>query len=146
MVLSASAEAQIPDVFKSWLGCWEFSKGDTLYRECWRAESPEVFKGLGLNILGSDTLFQERITLSAAPDAIHYTVLGADSDPSKSVRFTCQNWSGAELIFENLEHDFPQQIVYRQVGSDVLEAYIEGFIQGEKQRMNFPYRRSTARW
>lgn len=144
--LSTSAQAQIPQVFQSWLGCWEFYKGDTLYRECWRAESPGLFRGLGLNLLGNDTLFKERITLNASAEAVYYTVSGADSDPNKAVRFTCTNWSGGEIIFENPEHDFPQHIVYRKSGADSLEAYIEGLIQNEKFRMNFPYRRSKARW
>jgi hypothetical protein len=34
--------------------------------------------------------------------------------------------AGAELVFENLEHDFPVRIVYRRDGADTVRPRIEG--------------------
>lgn len=135
-------QAQIPDVFQSWLGCWEFHRSDTLYRECWKAESPSVFRGVGLNLLGNDTLFHEQITLSFSENRLCYAVRGAQDDPSKSVGFFCDNWKGEEYRFENLQHDFPQRIVYQKPANNRFNAYIEGLIDKETMRIDFPFQRA----
>lgn len=142
MLCSQTLQAQIPEEFKSWLGCWEFHRGDTLYRECWYAETPDRYRGAGLIILRNDTLFHESISLSFTENRLSYAVRGAQEDPGQTISFFCENWKGEEYRFENLNHDFPQRIVYQKPTNDEFNAYIEGLIGEEKLRIDFPYRRA----
>lgn len=142
LLCGQSLQAQIPEVFKAWQGCWEFQRGDTLYRECWKEETPSLYRGVGLNLKGNDTLFHEQITLSFSENRLLYAVRGAQDDPSKTVGFFCDNWKGEEYRFENLQHDFPQRIVYQKPKENRLNAYIEGFIDKETMRIDFPYQRA----
>src|SRR6202007_1922331 len=44
------------------------------------------------------------------------------------------------VMFENLEHDFPQRVGYRRAGS-ALTAWIEGTQDGNIRRIDFSYHR-----
>jgi len=45
------------------------------------------------------------------------------------------------VLFENPEHDYPQRVGYRRVGTDSVLAWIDGTSNGKQQRVEFPYRR-----
>ena len=45
------------------------------------------------------------------------------------------------VVFEAPEHDFPQRVGYRRVGSDSVLAWVEGTMKGKTRRIEFPYRR-----
>ena len=45
-----------------------------------------------------------------------------------------------EARFENLEHDFPQRIIYRRDG-DSLTGRIEGVSMGKERAVDFPLKR-----
>ena len=49
--------------------------------------------------------------------------------------------SDRSVVFENPEHDFPQQIGYSRVGSDSLLAFIAGPRNDQWRRVEFPYGR-----
>ena len=50
----------------------------------------------------------------------------------------------ASVVFENLQHDFPQRVAYQRQGADLL-AWIEGPANGAAggamRRIEYPYRR-----
>jgi len=52
--------------------------------------------------------------------------------------------SDSTVVFENLEHDFPQRIGYRFSSPDSLFAWIEGELSGELQRIEFFFRRAEC--
>ena len=52
--------------------------------------------------------------------------------------------SDSSVIFENLQHDFPQRIGYQRNGPDSLLAWIEGTEKGQVRRVEFPYRRTRC--
>jgi hypothetical protein len=49
--------------------------------------------------------------------------------------------SDTAALFENPEHDFPQRVGYRRVGSDSLLAWIDGTAGGAARRVEFRYAR-----
>jgi hypothetical protein len=51
--------------------------------------------------------------------------------------------SPGELTFENLQHDFPQRIIYRVDGRK-LHARIEGTKDGKTRGVDFPYTRTKC--
>jgi hypothetical protein len=48
------------------------------------------------------------------------------------------------VVFENLQHDFPQRIGYEMNGPDSLTAWIEGPHQGRQRRIGYMFRRATC--
>jgi hypothetical protein len=57
-----------------------------------------------------------------------------------ATEFAMVSNDGARAVFENLEHDFPQRIIYRREG-DVLSARIEN--ADASQGMNWVFRRAA---
>lgn len=58
--------------------------------------------------------------------------------------FTLIKSSPHELVFENPEHDFPQRILYRLSGKDVLTARIEGMNNGKSLAFDYPMKRASC--
>ena len=57
------------------------------------------------------------------------------------------SWLGGcweAVVFENLQHDFPQRIGYQRTGPNALLAWVEGSQKGQFRRIEFPYRRATC--
>lgn len=48
---------------------------------------------------------------------------------------------GEHVVFENRENDFPQRIIYRRAGADVMIARIEGPMNGQEQGMEWRFDR-----
>jgi hypothetical protein len=45
-------------------------------------------------------------------------------------------------VFENLNHDFPQRIIYWREGESTLHARIEGSIKGKERKEEWHWRKS----
>jgi hypothetical protein len=52
--------------------------------------------------------------------------------------------SETEALFENLQHDFPQRIVYSIEGGTTLNARIEGMRNGSRRVIAYPMRRVSC--
>jgi len=52
--------------------------------------------------------------------------------------------SPQELIFENPAHDFPQRIIYKFSGKNVLAARIEGTNNGKPLAFDYPMKRVSC--
>ena len=58
--------------------------------------------------------------------------------------FVASSVSAGAVTFENLQHDFPQRIIYRAVGSDRLVARVEGLRGGTLRGVDVPMTRSSC--
>jgi len=57
--------------------------------------------------------------------------------------FTSISLDDDGVVFENLQHDFPQRVAYQRKGADLL-AWIEGPAKnapGQLRRIEYPYRK-----
>jgi hypothetical protein len=57
--------------------------------------------------------------------------------------FTATRASANEVVFENPAHDFPKRIIYKREG-DALTAAIEGPMNGQNRRIDFPYKKAAC--
>ena len=57
--------------------------------------------------------------------------------------FTSTSVSSAEVVFENPAHDFPKKVSYKRDG-DTLVASIEGPMNGQTRRIEFPYKKAAC--
>jgi hypothetical protein len=63
--------------------------------------------------------------------------------PSSTVAtpFELKSATATELIFENLQNDFPHRVIYRSKGAETLEARIEGKMDGNERGIDFSFKR-----
>lgn len=118
----------------AWLeGDWERKTARGSMHESWQLLNDSTWRGASYVIRGVDTVSSERITLQMRSNNIQYVPVVRNQNDGKVVYFTLKPLTSDTFVFENLQHDFPQRILYWQQHPDSLHAAIEG-MQGEKMR------------
>lgn len=127
-----------------WLaGCWEgtYSNGRTV-TEQWMKPLGEMMMGMSRTVKHGKTVEYENVRIVRSDDgSIRYI---ANPSRQQQAFFTLVDIGEHAAVFENLEHDFPQRIIYELVAADSLVARIEGTIEGKTKSSSFPYRRTPC--
>ena len=71
-------------------------------------------------------------------------VFVAHPSRQKTARFPAIRLADGEVVFENVQHDFPQRVIYRLDGPDTLRARIEGMRNGTLRGVDFPMKRVSC--
>lgn len=122
----------------AWLaGCWQYVSGERTVEEQWMAPRGHTMISTGRTTQGETLAEYELVLIREDRGQLAY-----ESHPSgqPSAVFLSRQVGENEVLFENLQHDFPQRIGYRRDG-DSLHAWIEGLRNGQTRRVQFPYRR-----
>jgi hypothetical protein len=124
----------------TWLiGTWKNVDGDFTTYEIWEKKSDKLFSGKSFSLQGNDTVFYESITLQQNGNETFYIPTVRGQNENKPVAFKFLKWQDGEFIFENKEHDFPQQIVYKNPQPDFLCARIQGKQDGKEHHEDFDF-------
>jgi len=126
----------------AWLqGCWRLDDGSRIVDEQWMAPRGGTMLGASRTVRDGKTVEHESVVMRDATEGrIDY-----DVTPSRQQRtvFTSIEATAERVVFENLQHDFPQRVAYQRRGADLL-AWIEGparNVPGQLRRIEYPYRR-----
>jgi hypothetical protein len=123
-------------------GCWELRAPGRATLEMWMPPGGDLMLGASRTVRGTAVSEFEQMRIKAEGGRLVYTALPSGQ---KEARFPSTHTSDSLLIFENLEHDFPQRILYRRRGSDSIVARIEGPGSNNTTRgINFPMRRASC--
>jgi hypothetical protein len=111
--------------------------GDRVVEEQWMAPRGHTMISTGRTTQGDKLAEYELVLIREQSGQLAY-----ESHPSgqPSAVFLSRTVGENEVLFENLQHDFPQRIGYRRDG-DSLRAWIEGPRNGQNKRVEFPYTR-----
>lgn len=119
------------------LGRWENNSPEGNLSEIWKKENDSTFFGESYFVKKNDTIFAERVSLEERNGKLSYVVTVPNQNDAKPVAFELTSAEGNSLIFENPEHDYPNKIIYNQVGIDSLVAEIRGIKQGKEKNEFF---------
>lgn len=136
--------AQTPNDLKKagWLiGTWENKTSRGSVYETWNRVTGDEFTGKSYRVKEKDTLVFETLRLVQEKDQLVYIPVVKNQNGGQPVRFAAKTVSDAALVFENLQHDFPQVISYVRVGADSLVAEISGVRNGQERKQTFPMKR-----
>ena len=125
-----------------WLaGCWESNlrNGAMVISEQWMKPAGGTLIGMSRTVSAGKTVAWEFLRIITDADGISY-VARPHTNNNETV-FKIAKWSPTELVFENLAHDFPQRIIYRNNGADSLFARIEGPRSGKLSGTDFTMKR-----
>jgi hypothetical protein len=138
----ASTTAQASGVQRiAWLaGCWQADTAARSVEEQWLPPRGGSMVGMSRTVSGNKLVAYELVVVREDGDRLSYQ---AHPSGQASAVFTSTSLSGEKVVFENLEHDFPQRVGYERRGSDLL-AWIEGDQKGRRRRVEFPYRRAAC--
>jgi hypothetical protein len=121
-------------------GCWEYTRGTRHVTEQWMAPEGATMMGVSRTVNSGRTTEWEFLIVREGAKGLEY--VAKPSGQAEAV-FTSSLVSATEAVFENPAHDFPKKIVYRRDG-DMLTASIEGPMNGQTRRVDFPYRKSPC--
>lgn len=140
MAFASSAQTKLRD-FNFLLGHWEMKTAKGKISEHWRKSTDSLNGQSYRHAANGDSVLMESVTIKKIKGAFYFCVTGAGN--ADLVLFKLVSTANKTFIFENKKHDFPQRIYYQPKSNNTLLAWIEGEINGKKQKSTFPYQRQT---
>ncbi len=123
------------------LGSWSnISEGSQSY-ERWEVENDSLFIGMSITMKDGDTIFAERMRLFQNKGIVGLFVETVGAEPNPVV-FTQVPNAEHLFTFENIENEFPSQIIYTQPEADKIHAWVSGNVDGSPQKMDFYFNRT----
>ena len=126
----------------AWLqGCWESVTPQRAIEEQWTAPRGTSMLGMGRTVRGTQLIDYELMVVREDGERLAYEAHPAGQ---ASTVFGSMTVSPTRVIFENPEHDFPQQVGYEAKSAGGLVAWIAGTEKGVPRRVEFVYRRTRC--
>lgn len=130
--VGAQTKATIEDL--SWLsGCWQGSLGKSSIEEMWSKPGGTTMLGVGRTVNGNRTVSFEFMQFREENGTLFFL---PQPQGGAQVRFPLKESTPAKFTFENLNHDFPQRVIYERK-ANLLLASIEGNEKGKFSRQEF---------
>lgn len=120
-------------------GCWVQHDGDKTIEEQWLAPSGGIMLETGRTVNAGVLRDYEFTRIQVVDGVLTFT---ADPANQPEASFKAVTHTAGEVVFENLGHDFPQHVGYRQVAGG-LQAWIDGPVNGETKTITFDYQRCS---
>ncbi|MCC6653044.1 MAG: hypothetical protein IT348_17955 [Candidatus Eisenbacteria bacterium] len=137
----AGASAAEPEITRlAWLsGCWASDGGEPGSGEQWSAIAGETMLGMGRTVRRGKTVNSEFMELRHLPDGRLAFIAHPSGQPTAA--FPVLTLTDTSVVFENLQHDFPQRVAYVRAGDSKVRARIEGMRNGKLRVIEFPMTR-----
>lgn len=108
------AQTQFPTFLQ---GTWKVT--DKNIYEHWDVVHDQLLKGFSYQFVNGHIKTSEYLEIKIEDNKLIYTATVIGQNEGKSIVFT-QTHDLPNLVFENLDHDFPKQISYQLIGNDTL--------------------------
>jgi len=139
-------QAQTPKTTLSdlaWLsGCWESNRNGREINEQWMKPAGHTMLGMGRTVSKGKTVEYEFVQIREDSDGSIYYV--AKPSGQSEASFKLIKYQNREATFENLEHDFPQRVIYRLEPDGSLFARVEGTSNGKNRGFDYPMKRGQC--
>src|SRR4029078_12600953 len=123
LIVAANLEASSGIERVAWLqGCWSSRSGDRVIEEQWTAPRAGTMLESGRTSDGDRLIEYEFVVIGERGDGLVYI---AHPSGQPAAEFPLRTIAENSVVFENLQHDFPQRVGYQRHG-DRLSAWIEG--------------------
>jgi uncharacterized protein DUF6265 len=133
----ASSQHNINDL--SWLmGTWTGKLGPKDYMERWEQKPDGRIHGIGYYTTNSDTTLAETLIIQYLGTTLVYLVA---PEGQSATMFEFKKLDATMFMVENLEHDFPQRIIYTIKEPGLLHARIEANKNGEEKAYDFYFKK-----
>jgi len=125
----------------AWMsGCWDHTRNGRHVAESWTPVEGGTLMGVSRTVVNGKTTEWEFLIIREGAKGLEYV---AKPSGQPETTFTATSVSATEVVFENPAHDFPKKIVYKRDG-DALTASIEGPMNGQTRKIDFPYKKAAC--
>ncbi len=134
--MNAQTKATVQDL--SWLsGCWQGRQGTATIEEMWSKPAGTTMLGIGRTVSNNRTVSFEFMQFREQDGVLAFL---PQPQGGPQVRFPLKESTPAKMTFENLNHDFPQRVIYERK-ANLLLASVEGTEKGKFSRQEFVMRK-----
>jgi hypothetical protein len=120
-----------------WLaGCWARPDGSS--EEHWMKPAGGSMMGMSRTVKGGKMVEYEFLMIREVAGKLSYV---AKPSRQSEATFPLKTLSENEVVFENLQHDFPHRIIYKKNADGSATARIEGMRGGQPRGIDFPFKR-----
>jgi hypothetical protein len=122
-----------------WLqGSWHVQDKDI--HESWKFVNDSILAGVSYHHdEDGEEKVDEVIKLVFRNGSFYYIPMLPDKNKGKEIEFKIVSATKNSFVAENLQHDYPQRIVYQLQDSVHLLSYIEGPDKGKNRRFDFNF-------
>lgn len=126
----------------AWLaGCWEMVATQKTVEEQWMGPRGGTMIGTSRTFRSDSLVTYELVIVREQGGQLAYE---AHPSGQATAVFLSRTVTDSMIVFENLEHDFPQRVGYERKGRDLVHAWVEGPHQGRVRRITFVYHRTPC--
>lgn len=125
----------------AWMtGSWSAMRDGVREEEHWMA--PRANTMVGMNRIASSRKLRgfEYFRIESRADGVYYVSSPGGQPPTP---FKLKECGPSHVVFEKLDHDFPQRVIYRRDHPDTLHARIEGTVRGALRTAEWTWTRGT---
>lgn len=123
-------------------GKWMDISEDTAFNEEWRKASEGLFEGRGYVLSENDTVFIETLSIELEGTKAVYQAQVSNQNKERRIPFEALEQKSNKVVFENVQHDFPQRIIYELKSNEELRVAIEGYENGVYRKLKFDFKRA----
>lgn len=116
-------------------GCWSSDVQGTITEETWLAPRGGQMVGVNRMVFPNGKSTFEFLRIADTNKGVVYF---ASPSGKPATPFALKQAEENKAVFENLENDFPQRIIYQRSGES-MEAMIEGNVNGKVQSMKWKW-------
>jgi uncharacterized protein DUF6265 len=125
----------------SWLaGSWAHDSAGTRSEEHWMAARGGLMVGMNRRVSGGRARSFEFLRIQAVGDSMAFLASPNNRTPTA---FPLKALGEKRVVFENLEHDFPQRVIYWLGDDGRLFARVEGMTNGKAAAEDFVWVRCS---
>jgi hypothetical protein len=121
-------------------GSWEMKTDKGYIQEKWTRVNDSTFEGKNYSINRGVVILEERMTIVQNEEGIFFIATVTYQNKGLPVYFKLISIKNNEFIFENKEHDFPQQVMYHVKG-DELFAFVNGNTEKGFKKIDYSFNR-----
>jgi Domain of unknown function (DUF6265) len=141
MLVCRASQADGVDQLNWLAGCWAHEGSEPGSIEMWTTPAAGTLFGVSRTVKNKQAVAHEFMQIRTTRDGI---VFIAQPSNQAEASFAAIRTTADEVIFENLQHDFPQRVIYRRVTADSIAARIEGIRDGKSRGIDYPMKRTKC--
>jgi hypothetical protein len=122
-------------------GSWEMKTDKGYIQEKWTRVDDSTFEGKNYSITRGVVILEERMKIVQTNEGIFFIATVTYQNKGLPVSFKLISIKNNEFVFENKEHDFPQQVMYHVKSDDNLFAFINGNTEKGFKKIDFSFYR-----
>jgi hypothetical protein len=136
-LLASLAAAAVAPFDLGWLsGYWLSCDGGREVSETWTGPRGGILLGNGVTTAADGEVSFEAMRIGPSASGISFYATPSGQSPAE---FPMKSAGAQDVTFENPAHDFPQRVIYRRDGEQLI-GRIEGVINGKERTATWAYR------